>query len=75
MNLIEIKILKETSQLKEMSDQLQTVFNEFKYDIVMNEDKRNSLDLNEKEKEFNNIMDERKEYLLRLEVIIGNMKV
>ena len=41
----------------------------------MNEDKRNSLDLNEKKEEFNNIMDKRKEYLSRLEVIIGNMKV
>ena len=42
----------------------------------MNEDKRDSLDFNEnEEEEFNNIMDERKEYLLRLEVIIGNMKV
>ena len=42
----------------------------------MNEDKRDSLDFNEnKEEEFNNIMDERKEYLSRLEVIIENMKV
>ena len=42
----------------------------------MNEDKCDSLDLNEKEEEeFNNIMDERKEYLSRLEVIIRNMKV
>ena len=63
------------SQLEEMSDQFQTVFNKFEHNIVMNEDKRNSLDLNEKKEEFNNIMDERKEYLLRLEVIIGNMKV
>ena len=64
------------SQLEEMSDQFQTVFNKFEHNIVMNENKCDSLDLNEKEEEeFNNIMDERKEYLLRLEVIIGNMKV
>ena len=59
-----------------MSDQLQTVFNKFEHNIVMDKDKCNSLDLNKKEEEeFNNIMDKRKEYLSRLEVIIGNMKV
>ena len=58
-----------------MSDQLQMIFNEFEHNVVINKDKRDSLDLNENEEEFNNIMDKRKEYFSRLEIIIGNMKV
>ena len=35
----QIKALKETNQLNKMLEQLQTVFNEFEYDIIEDEDK------------------------------------
>jgi len=64
---------KGTNELREVLEQLQNVFNEFEYDIAEDEDKRVSLDLNEKEgEEFDNIMEERRELLSRLEVIIEN---
>jgi hypothetical protein len=71
----EIKTLKETNQLNEMLDLLQTKYYELEYDLVKDEDEREFLDLNEKEEEeFNNIMEERREFLSRLEIIIENTK-
>ena len=70
-----LKTLKEKDQLSKILDQLQTEFNKLEYDILEDENKRQALDLNEKEDdEFNNIMEERREFLSRLEVIIENAK-
>ncbi len=69
----QIKALEDPNQLDEMLDHLQTSFNEFEFDIAEDENRRGSLSLNEEE-EFDNIMEERKELLSRLEVIIANAK-
>ena len=63
------------NELEEVLEQLQKVFNGFEYDIAEDEDKCESLSLNlneEEKEEFNNIIEERKEILSRLEVMIEN---
>jgi hypothetical protein len=72
-NLIaQIKSSKETNQ----SEQLRKEFNEFEYDIVEDERAREFMDLNEEEEEeFNNIIEDRREFLSRLEVVIENAEV
>src|SRR4051812_40473392 len=66
-----LKGTKTTSKLEEVLQQLQTIFNGFEFDICEDEDKRESLDLNDEQvEEFNNIIEERTEILSRLKVII-----
>ena len=63
------------NELEEVLEQLQKVFNGIEYDIAEDEDKCESLSLNlneEEKEEFNNIIEERKEILSRLEVMIEN---
>jgi hypothetical protein len=68
-----LKGTEEKNQLSNKLEQLQIVFNEFEYDIVEDEDMRLSLDLDEEVEDlFNNIMEERRELLSRLEVLIEN---
>lgn len=69
-----LSTLKEKVELEDYQDNLKTMFNGFEYDIIEDEDSCESLDLNEKEKElFNNVIEERRELLSRLEVIIENI--
>ena len=75
-SIAQIESLKETNQQNQLLEQLKTEFNKFEYDIV--EDERNCefLKLNEEEgEEFNSIMEERREFLSRLEVAIENIKL
>jgi Rad3-related DNA helicase len=75
-SIAQIESLKETNQQNQLLEQLKTEFNKFEYDIV--EDERNCefLELNEEEgEEFNSIMEERREFLSRLEVAIENIKL
>ena len=66
-------LLKGSNELEKCLEQLQTVFNNCEFDISEDEDKCESLDLNEAQgEEFNNIMEERREILSRIEVIIEN---
>ena len=70
--IAQIKSSKETNKL----EQLRKEFNEFEYDIVEDERARESMELNEEEEEeFNNIIEERREFLSRLEVAIENAAI
>lgn len=71
-----IKSSKETNQQNKMLEQLKKEFNGFEFDIVEDERTCESMKLNdEEEEEFNNIMDERREFLSRLEVAIENADI
>jgi hypothetical protein len=76
-SIAQIESLKETNQQNQLLEQLKTEFNKFEYNII-EDDKRNCefLELNEEEEEeFNSIMEERREFLSRLEVAIENIKL
>lgn len=69
----QVNSLKGTNKLELELEQLQAEFNGIEFDICEDENKRRSLDLNEdQEEEFNCILEERREILSRLEVIIEN---
>ena len=75
-SIAQIESLKETNQQNQLLEQLKTEFNKFEYDIVEDECNCEFLELNEEEgEEFNSIMEERREFLSRLEVAIENIKL